>query len=73
MLGFGKKKPAYYCDNSDTNFSLDGSGKADHNGQRLWRFSGSKEQSNIGTEVIISGRRARIVESSDGGGYVELL
>lgn len=73
MLGFGKKKPNYACDHSDTDLSLDGSGKAGRSGQRLWRFFGSKEQSDIGTEITISGRRARIIESSDEGGYVEFL
>jgi hypothetical protein len=73
MLGFTKRTPQYSSEGSHTNLSLDGSGKANHSGQRLWRFMWNQSQAHVGTEVTISGRRARIVESSDDGGYVEFL
>ncbi|MCB0034049.1 MAG: hypothetical protein KDE51_08525 [Anaerolineales bacterium] len=63
----------YVSDNEETNLALDGSGKANHNGQRLWRFSCDDGEANVGAEVLINGRRARIVESSTSGGYVEFL
>lgn len=73
MFGFSKRTPTYVSDNEDTHLALDGSGKANHKGQRLWRFSCHDGAANVGTEVFINGRRARVVESSASGGYVEFL